>query len=86
MGQRPALSTSLTLQDNQPLLLRDVNAAWYVSTGSLALFAVQVDANQEPISQCRYLLTNHAGEWNLGTGVWAGKTADYALLFVVYHT
>lgn len=86
MGQRPALSPSLTLQGNQPLLLRDVNAAWYVSSGSLALFAVQVDANQEPISQRRYLFTISAGEWLLGTGVWAGKTADYALMAVAYET
>ncbi|MBE7385629.1 MAG: NHLP bacteriocin export ABC transporter permease/ATPase subunit [Leptolyngbya sp. SIO1E4] len=86
MRELDALPPSLTLQGNQPLILQDANTAWQVRSGSLALFVVQVDANQEPISQRRYLFTVGAGEWILGTGLLAGKDTDYAIVAVAYET
>ena len=77
--------STLTLAGNQPLVLEDASFAWYVLTGSLALFAVKVDDDREPISQRRYLFTVNPGEWILGTGMFAGKDANYAIIAVPYE-
>ncbi|MDB9524591.1 NHLP bacteriocin export ABC transporter permease/ATPase subunit [Oscillatoria sp. CS-180] len=79
-------TSTLTLHGNQPLLLQDPHAVWCVKSGSLALFAVQVDEQQEPISQRRYLFTVYAGEWIVGTGLWTGVEANYAIAAVAYET
>jgi NHLM bacteriocin system ABC transporter ATP-binding protein len=75
----------LALLGNQPLLLKDADLTWYVSAGSLALFAVQVNAELEPISQRQFLFAVSRGEWVLGTGLFKGKTADYAIIAVAYE-
>jgi NHLM bacteriocin system ABC transporter ATP-binding protein len=85
MVKLDASSSSLALPGNQPLPLKDSNLAWYVRSGSLALFAVRVDKTGEPIAQRQFLFSVAPGEWLLGTGIFPGPEADYALVAVAYE-
>lgn len=63
------------IKGNEPILLDDTETVWVVQSGSLVLFATQVEAKQ-PKGHRQYLFSVSAGEALFGTALSSSSTAD----------